>query len=287
MGCFIPAKYGRCTYPAGITPRLTEIAGNFDAKPIRPSTPFSLHTEYSFSRRKFSSPAVQGLDALVSANRGGVPMLWYSREWAVQFVQFVRGITQDHTPAVIEVHPPFSDYASQEIFLSTYGEFERGILEHYPDVTLLIENRSGTQYSGQGGFILSTAESLVQFSRLLDAAAPRLKITLDIPQLFTAHGAKRGDIAPLLGAMREIRHNIAGIHIWGKRKNADGRRVAHHGDLNDYFYGSQQTKSLFLEELARLLDDEVPRYLVPEVNSGQADFLSIIRDLQGSGFQFV
>lgn len=285
MGRFIPVKYGRCSYPQGITPRLAEIAANFDARPVIYDVPFSLHTEFSFAHRNFTNPAVDGLDVLRFSHRASIPCLWASEKWAEEFARFVVADCNGHIPSVVEVHPPFDDYATLESFLERYAVFERVLLNHYPEVTPLIENRSGTLYRG-GRFVLSTAEQLIHFSELLDKSSVSLKITLDIPQLFTAHGAKTKDIAPLLESMRSIRHNISGIHIWGKRENAKGRRIAHVGDLNDYFFGKQRSKALFLSELSCLLDDEIPRYLVPEVNSGQADFTSIIGDLIASGFMF-
>lgn len=286
MGLFIPVKYGRCTYPNHIMPQLVETAGHFDSKLVQTEQPFSLHTEYSFTRRKFSSPAVENLAVIRASHRGSVPQLWSSETWAQEFAQFIVSTCNGHVPSVIEIHPPFSDYSNLPFFLSVYAVFESIILQHFPNVVLLVENRSGTTYHG-GQFVLSSADQLVAFSRLLDSAAFRLKITLDIPQLFTTHSATRQNIAPLLDMMRGIRHNIAGIHLWGKRKNADGRRIAHTGDLNSYFFDSQETKSLFLSELSHLLDDNVPRYFVPEVNSGQADFLSILQDLLDSGFIFL
>lgn len=285
MAHFIPVQYGRCSYPAGITPRLVELAGHFDAKPIQTDAPFSLHTEYSYAHRTFSSPAVLNCPQIRASHRGSIPRLWATTAWAEEFSQFVVAACNGHTPSVIEVHPPFDDYSSLPSFLNTFRVFETAILRQYPDATLLVENRSGTLYRG-GGFILSTASQLTQFSQLLDQSDTSLKITLDIPQLFTAHNAGRNEIVPLLAAMRGIRHNIAGIHLWGKRKNAAGRRIAHTGDLNSYFYEKQDTKTLFLSEMLKLLDDGVPRYFVPEVNSGQADFLSILWDLLNAGFQF-
>lgn len=285
MGRFIPVKYGRCSYPQHIIPQLAEIPANFDSKPIIYDGPFSLHTEFSFAHRKFSSSALDGLETVKSSHRSSIPRLWASEAWANEFARFVIAECNGHTPTVVEVHPPFDDYATLESFLERYSVFEHSLLDCYPEVTPLIENRSGTLYRG-GGFVLSTADQLIRFSELLDNSPSVIKITLDIPQLFTAHSARTRDIVPLLETMRSIRHNISGIHLWGKRKNASGRRIAHVGDLNDYFYGKQESKELFLSELSRLLDDDIPRYLVPEVNSGQADFTSIIDDLIASGFVF-
>ncbi len=286
MGNLIPVQYRSHIYPFGIQAQLQEVVCNFDANPLSTRTRFSMHTEYSFEKRHFKCHAVQGLHAITSANQRGIPQLWRSAGWADEFVTFTTRLADGRIPDVVEIHPPFNDYSSLEQFLETYAVFEQGILSRFPNVTLLVENRSGTHYPG-GSFVLSTAEQLSTFSDLLDRSSLRLKITLDIPQLFTAHKASQKDIAQLLDDMRKIRHNISGIHLWGKRKNAKGTRTAHQGDLNSYFYNSQQTKALFLQQLVRFADDGSPRYFVPEVNSGRADFLSIIQDLLSAGFCFV
>ena len=65
-----------------------------------------------------------------------------------------------------------------------------------------------------------------------------MKITLDIPQIFTAHSintSKLEEMNNIFKNIKAIRHNILGIHLWGKRKSASGRKVAHSGDWNSYF----------------------------------------------------
>ena len=62
--------------------------------------------------------------------------------------------------------------------------------------------------------------------------------------------------------------------------------MAHVGDLDSYFDNNEKIKKTFLDELYNLLDDDLSRYLVPEVNSSNDDFLSIISDLIDSGFEF-
>lgn len=287
MGKLIPVKYGNHLYPSPITPRITEIPGNFDTtRPVSPAGPFSLHTEYCFMPRQFTNPALRGLHRLSNAHKLGVPQLWRDEQWAVEFIQFIVNMCNGNSPEVIEIHPPFDDYSNLESFLKCYSVFEQGVLEHYPNTALFVENRSGTRYK-DGSFVLSKADSLVHLSELLDSSGLKLKITLDIPQLFTAHNASRSDIQPLLNDMRGIRHNISGIHLWGKQKNNKGTRVSHCGDLNSYFHNIPNTKALFLNEFCSLLDDEVPRYFVPEVNSAHKDFLSIIQDLLDSGITFI
>jgi hypothetical protein len=51
----IPVKYGKKNYPSPIEANICEIAGNFDVKEISPTSPYSLHTEYSYGKRAFYS----------------------------------------------------------------------------------------------------------------------------------------------------------------------------------------------------------------------------------------
>lgn len=287
----IPVRYNKLLYPYPIVPRMEEIAGHFDKSAIKPEMPFSLHTEYSNSSRKWSTELIQQFPEIRSAVKDDIPKLWYSSEWAIEFAEFVRCLCNGHTPTVIEIHPPFKDYSSIDYFFSIYPIFENQIKSLYPDVQILIENRCGTRYKG-ARFALSTYLNLIDFSQKLDSMRLNLKLTLDVPQLFTAHGIldkNREKMMPLLDHLKAIRHNIYGIHLWGK---SDGsRKIAHTGDLNSYFRSCPEMKSDFLKGLHELLDDGFPRYFVPEVNNfdgkAQENLYSIVGDLTQSDFCFV
>ncbi len=114
---------------------------------------------------------------------------------------------------------------------------------------------------------------------------------MDLPQLFTelerTTPLSVQNVRTTIGALRECRQQIRSIHIWGKKRNPAGRRVAHQGNLLTYFGGNQVIEGAFLEALHDLLDDGIPRYLVPEVNSNDADLASIVSDMRGAGFTFV
>ena len=74
---------------------------------------------------------------------------------------------------------------------------------------------------------------------------------------------------------------IKGIHIWGKKKNPNGRWIAHCGTLDTYFDGNNESKTVFIDGILRICDDGRTRFLVPEVNSGAEDLRSIIADVVG------
>ena len=287
----IPVRYKKLLYPDSVVPRIEEIAGHFDKSSIRPEMPFSLHTEYSNSARKWDTPLIQQFPTIRSSVKDGIPQLWRSSEWATEFAEFNCLLCNGRIPTIIEIHPPFKDYSSIEGFFEVYPAFERQIKSIYPDVQILIENRYGTRYRW-ARFAMSTYQHLVSFSQKLDDMGLNLKITLDVPQLFTAHNVlsrNREKMIPLFDHLKAIRHNIYGIHLWGK--SSGERRIAHTGDLNTYFCDSPEMKADFLNVLHDLLDDGFPRYFVPEVNNfdgkAQENLYSIVGDLLQSGFCFV
>lgn len=286
----IPVQYRNLSYPHGIQPQYQEIAGHFDKDKIHPKLPFSLHTEYSHSGRKWKNRLICEFPELCRSQKKGIPLLWYSERWPLEFAEFLKKLCGNHKPAVIEIHPPYQDYCSLPVFIERYRIFEDAILSAFPSVQILLENRSGTNYQGQ--FIISEANSLIDLSNQIVRKNLGLKIALDIPQLFTAHSLsikKYQKIPELLDSLRDIRQTISGVHLWGKN-DVNGRRTPHAGDLNTYFYGRNEMKQLLLESMRRLLDDNVPRYFVPEVNSfdgsDQQNLNSIVSDLLDAGFCF-
>lgn len=192
-------------------------------------------------------------------------------------------------PKVIEIHPPFDDYTEDvEEFVQRYKVFESIILTKLPNTEIHIENRCGSIYSG-GKFAISTLPHLIKLCDTIERDGLVLRIALDIPQLYTAHNAFRNGgvaITGLLDEVRQIRGFIAGVHLWGKGVSATGRKVAHYGDLNTYFSDDQTSKQEFLNAFHRLFDDSKCRNLVLEVNSGNADLISIIDDLESVGIRF-
>lgn|GEM_PF-3257176 len=71
----------------------------------------SLHTEYSYGKRKWDSALVQEYLELVVAQKDSVPQLWKNERWAEQFADFIFELNgSGSVPKVIEIHPPFSDY---------------------------------------------------------------------------------------------------------------------------------------------------------------------------------
>lgn len=191
---------------------------------------------------------------------------------------------------IIEIHPPFNDYCkSIEDFLETYKMFEEDILYIFPDVEIFIENRFGSTYQ-KGNFLISSNDDLIKLSQLIAVSNFKLRIVLDIPQLFTKHIGHyklserliRGTLEPL----NACKSFIEGIHIWGKKKSLKGRLVSHVGNLDTYF-GDNDLKELFLSEFLKLFNDTKARYFLPEINSNDADLHSIVKDFKRAGFKFI
>ena len=92
--------------------------------------------------------------------------------------EFARN-TASKKPVVIEIHPPFDDYSTIDEFMSNYFEFENIILNSWPEIDIVIENRSGTTYVG-GIFLLSRIRDLLTLVDKIDRTSLRLNIALDI-----------------------------------------------------------------------------------------------------------
>lgn len=118
-------KYHNQVYPACIALRIEEIAAHFDTTGVNTSLGRSLHTEYSYGKRKLDSALMKAFPVLAEANKDGVPQLWKSLEGTDAFASFIIGLNGvDIVPRVIEIHPPFSDYADMTGFVECYSLFE-------------------------------------------------------------------------------------------------------------------------------------------------------------------
>ena len=281
---FVFIEYNGVPYPEGYSAEIREVAGHLDKNAIEDVEKYSLHTEYSYGKRKFDTPRLSAFPVLREANKDGVPQLWKSDEWAEEFADFIIGLTQDHnSPEIIEIHPPFNDYCSLEEFAERYLVFEHRIHTAYPDTTIVIENRSGAVYHG-GKFLVGKAKEIAALGEVIRQHGLKLGIVLDFPQLLTAEGIdtlkfKAEKYRAAIDSIIPYRDLIKGIHIWGKKKSATGRWVAHAGNLDTYFGDNQEVKTLFISGIEQICNDGVRRFLVPEVNSGMADLDAIMRDL--------
>jgi len=223
----IPVKYHKRSYPAHIKPEIDEVAGHFDVLKISAPRAFSLHTEYSYGKRSMLSALLGQFPVIRESHNQGVPKLWHSNEWALEFARFIKFVCNGATPAIIEIHPPFSDYTeSIETFLNRYKKFEELVLDFFPDSKIFIENRSGSTYKG-GKFILSRGRDLRELSEGIARMGLKLRITLDIPQLITTYGGPQSfdssSILCLLNRQRILQPMVDGIHLWGKKKECLGK----------------------------------------------------------------
>jgi len=291
MAYLIPVLYRKRRYPPEVTPEVEEVPAHFDSKIIRTTMKYSLHTDYSFEKRRFSSPACEGLLSLREAvDHRGVPKLWFNENWASDFVKFIlKYVGNWEPPQIIEIHPPYSDYKDLSGFIELYSKFEDEMLSNFPETSILIENRYGSHYSKRGSkFVVSTADDLNELAKLIFSNNLKLRIALDVPQLFSAHGLtartffSKNKISNCLEKLRPIRHYILSIHLYGWRKRP------HLGTLDSYLIGFEsKVKEYFLNMLYSLFNDSIKRYFVPEVNSSSSDLQSIVRDLITAGFKFI
>lgn len=281
---FILVEYNGLKYPEGYSAQMHEVAAHFDKKSISPEGTYSLHTEYSYRQRNFDSELISRFTTLRESHKNHVPQLWKSEVWAQEFADYIISLTRGHAaPSVIEIHPPFNDYCSLDGFSERYRVFEERIHSVHPETIIVIENRAGTVYRG-GRFLVGTATEIASLCEIIMQNDLKLGVVLDFPQLLTAENIDplRFKVEKYQAAIDTILpyHDlIKGIHIWGKKKSAKGRWVAHSGNFDTYFSDSIVAKKAFLSGIHKICSDGISRFLVPEINSGTEDLLSIIHDL--------
>lgn len=292
MSIFIPIDYDGRRYPEYISPKIKEVAGNFDVPHIRPIKEYSLHTEYSYGKRKFDTNLLSSFNTIKKSHNDFIPKLWSSKKWAEEFSCFIiKLVGNNRAPKIIEIHPPFNDYCNSiEEFIEIYQVFEEGISHTFPETEILIENRYGTLYRG-GKFLVSDVKDMEKLCDSIKKSDLRLRIVLDFIQIFSSYNLAPGKfseekISSIMRSIRPFREMIKGVHLWGKKDYGSGRYVSHMGDLDTYFI-DKDLKEVFLKELYSLLDDNIKRYFVPEVNSSDQDLRNIIEDLRKNGFNFV
>lgn len=287
MTSFEMIKYHGQEYPADVPLRIEEIAAHFDITNVGGKLSRSLHTEYSYGKRKFNSELITNYPEICSAQKDGVPQLWKNEAWALQFADFIFALVGDGPdPSVIEVHPPFNDYTDMDGFIKAYAGFETKIKDKFPNVEILIENRCGSVYHG-GKFILSKVQDIATLCEAIEKKGLKLKIAYDVPQIYTAHNAKTEEAyLKLLADTKPYLAYIGGVHLWGKKISDTGRKVAHCGNLDTYF-GDVTVKENFLKGFKACFDDDVVRKMVLEVNSGNEDLQAIVSDLKSVGVRFV
>lgn len=283
MSKFILVKYNGVPYPEGYEAKIKEVAAHFDKTNIEEADCYSLHTEYSYGKRKLNSKLLESFPELRNSHKDNIPQLWKSKEWALEFAEFIIALTKNKVaPTVIEVHPSFSDYCTLDEFVERYNCFEKGIHRVYPETIIVLENRSGAVYKG-GKFIVSKAKEILALCEAISANNVDLGVVLDFPQLLTAEGIdtlnfNENKYFSAIDMLCEYRGLIKGIHIWGKKKSQTGRWVAHSGNLDTYFGCNQDVKAKFIEGIMKVCNDDIPRFLVPEVNSGASDLANIVKD---------
>ena len=279
---FIFVEYNNVKYPDGYNSDIQEVAAHFDKEDIEVSEKYSLHTEYSYGKRKFDTELISKFPALVDAQKDGIPQLWKSEEWALQFADFIIELTaKSNQPTTIEIHPPFNDYCSMDEFIERYKVFEIKIKEQYPETNIVIENRAGAVYRG-GKFLIGKAKEIVALCEQIKLHNLQLRIVLDFPQLLTAESIdtlkfKHEKYQSVIDVISQYRDLIKGIHIWGKKKSETGRWVAHCGNFDTYFEDNEEYKKIFISGIEKICNDGQKRFFVPEVNSGFEDLNSILR----------
>ena len=302
MSRLIPVIYRNMNYPFHIEANIHELSGNFHKEKLIVNSPYSLHTEPSSVPKTFCSKIVNDLEHIKEAQRGNIPQLWRSEEWANEFFIFIEWLIDSNIPPeVLEIHPPFNDYCKSFIdFLDIFKVFYDEFKAKYSATTIVIENRFGTRYKG-GKFLLSTYSDVLEFCSILSKSNIKLKIVLDYPQLFSAevipHKKKEENwmgpnpsqlvkkIELFNQDLEQYKEVIGGFHMWGKLKKGN-RWIPHAGNFNTFFSNNNDLKREFLSSVSSTFNDDIERYFVPEVHSGESDLHSIVTDMEQEGFTF-
>ena len=312
---FIPVQCQDHKYPLYFKPKpkIQERTSNFFRTNIKKQTLryLSLHTDppkvWSGKQRdkilssQFLKEFPSILDNMIDSGNSCVSKLWCDdKKWSKDFSSFLLRLTEGIEPErikIIEIHPPFDKYCnSLKTFIERYKTFEEETLKNFPSSCICIENRyTHPRKKKFGKFILSTNTEIIQLTELISKSHLKLKLVVDIPQLFSQHEEnenklilEEGMIEKILTPMRDIRDFIISTHIWGK--TIDG---IHNADLNTYFRNNQRVKECFLQEICKLFDDGKARYFLPEVLSHNDEMSveesieSIVKDLRKVGIEFV
>jgi hypothetical protein len=292
-------------YPPKYEASIHELSGNFHHKEeLKVNSPYSLHTESSAMPIIFCSKIVNEFEHIKEAQKGNIPQLWHDKKWANEFFMFIEWlIGKNKPPEVLEIHPPFSDYCrSFDQFLGIFNTFYKKFKSKYPATTIVIENRFGTRYKG-GKFLLSTCSDVLEFCKVLrnpNNSDINLKIVIDYPQIFSAETGNGKKAENWMGPdplklvekiisfnqeLKKYRKIIKGFHMWGKLKTGNKWR-SHAGNFDTFFSNDNELKHMFLESVFTTFNDNMVRYFVPEVNSGESDLHSIVTDMEKEGFIF-
>jgi len=314
---FIPVRYQSFNYPEDFEPqpKIQEVTCNLGTENLDRTTCLdflSLHTDPSIvwdkwpkKKEKIRHSVIlsdfksifDNFKKAIDSKKNCVSMLWLNEQWSKEFAGFLVKLTEGkgikhNRIKIIEIHSPFDTYCKDlKTFLERYLVFEKEILKSFPAADIVIEN----QYTHKGkqrfgNFLLSDKDHIIELSKLISGheSKPRIRIVLDIPQLFSTYYGNRllvkSEIEKFLTPLKEYRHFISSTHIWGYDINKE--RGAHGADFKTWFNNDEDLKKCFLEEIRNLFDDGKKRYFVPEV-SGTANVRSIVNDLIGAGFKFV
>lgn len=291
MANFIMVRYNNKKYPQNIPCEINEISGHFDKKQINQSNRYSLHTEYSYEKRKFNTILLHNLNEIIASNKNGIPQLWKNKTWSMEFFVFIKRLLENSIePEIIEIHPPFFDYCdSINDFLDIYEIFEENILNKYSTVKIFIENRYGTHYGKK--FLISNGNDIIKLCEILCMRKYKLQVVLDYPQLISAEQINFEDdsinkITDFNVNIKQYLNKIGGIHLWGKRI-INKHLTAHIGDLDSLFINNILKKDIFLNSVQNTFNDGINRYIVLEVNSSINDLNNIIKDLENKNFKFI
>lgn len=276
---FVLVKY--LNRDPGIYCAMAEVAAHFGKEKIDvPNGPYSLHTEYSASKRSIPEKIKNKFPKLY-LDDNEVPRLWVNNEWASEFASWLIEIISNNVPPkVIEIHPPFvEDCENIFLFLERVDIFKSKLQEKYNSIQYVIENRNSIKRGPK--FLISTPVDCEKLSRHIPEY---LSLCVDFPQFFSSlcpnNFPTREIIDTIFKDVINFKDKVFSIHLW-RRKNG----VPHVGDLLSLFNGDEELMMYFLRKLKETFNGRSV-YLVPEVNRTKEDFFNLLVQIKKSGIAF-
>lgn len=183
----IPVQFMNNQYPDYIHCDMRFINGHFDIDKINTNGRYILSTEYSCCRREFKSKALEHCDDILKSNRKDVPLLWINKQWSKEFVKYIKILTNNTEPEVIEIYPPYRECISSiDEFIEIYKYFDYEIKKHYKNTQILIGN-SKTSFLKDWNFLISNVNDIKELCSKIDKYDLDFRISLDITQYLKSY----------------------------------------------------------------------------------------------------
>ncbi|MEW8994385.1 hypothetical protein [Clostridium sp.] len=188
-------------------------------------------------------------------------------------------------PSLVEFQSPFKTVQyGEEAFFRNYQVLEKE-LRRFTDTKIAIINGCFKSNKGKE-YLFSTIEDIVRLRNTCKELKLKLKLAIDFTD-FNKKNILKENMVDTINSLATMRNFVIGIHLdsidkWG------GYRSIYNND-NRYEYISvydYPTVSAFVQGLATIIQDSVPRYFIPEKVKDSETLEELIDLLYRGGFTF-